>query len=122
MSPPDLVGAGAGALLPSVPSGVVRGTAWLDADGDGLRAPWETPLAGLAVTLEGATVLTDATGRYIFRDVAPGTYTLDVALPEGLAVQLEPVVVGAGRGTAAGIAAVAASVFSIYVPLVIHRP
>ena len=115
-------GGGAGALLPAVPSGVVRGTAWLDADGDGLRAPWEAPLAGVAVTLDGATVLTDDDRRYVFRGVAPGTYTLDVALPAGLAVQLEPVVVGAGRGAAAGIAAVAASVFSIYVPLVIHRP
>ena len=39
-------GGGGGALLPGVPSGVVRGTAWLDADGDGRRAAWEAPLAG----------------------------------------------------------------------------
>ena len=36
-------GGGGAALLPAVPPGVVRGTAWLDSDGDGIRATWRRP-------------------------------------------------------------------------------
>ena len=76
----------------------------------------------MAVTLNGERVLTDANGRYLFRDVAPGSYTLDVLLPAGLSVQLGPVVVSAGRGAAVGIGAVNTPVFSLFLPLVMNKP
>ena len=41
--------------LPAVPAGIVRGTAWLDNNGDGMRQPWESPLAGVPVILNGQT-------------------------------------------------------------------
>ena len=51
-----------------------------------MRQPWETPLSGVPVTLDGGdSVVTDADGRYTFANVVTGTHTLDVNLPDGLA-------------------------------------
>jgi hypothetical protein len=98
-------GGGVGAALAAVGPGQVRGAAWLDGNRDGLRQPWETPLAGIQVTLASATEITNAGGRFIFQDIAPGTYTLGAALPAGLSAALEPVTVSSGRGAAVGIPA-----------------
>ena len=115
-------GQGAGAALALVGPGELRGAAWLDTNGDGLRQPWETPLAGVAVTLNGETTLTDATGRYVFGDVAPGTYALEVALPAGLTATIAPVQLTADRGAVVGIGAVQTPAFSVLLPLAINRP
>jgi hypothetical protein len=34
------------------------------------------PIAGMMVTLEGSSVLTDATGNYTIENIPPGTYTV----------------------------------------------
>jgi hypothetical protein len=93
--------------LPAVPAGVVRGAAWLDGNRDRLRQPWESPLAGVQVTLAGQTSVTDQNGRYAFYNVAAGTHTLSAALPAGLSATLGPVTVSSGRGAAVGIPATA---------------
>ena len=99
--------AGIGAALAAVGPGQVRGAAWLDGNRDGLRQPWESPLAGIQVTLASATEVTDADGRVVFRDITPGTYALSAALPAGLSTTLGPVTVSSGRGAAVGIPATA---------------
>ncbi|NCC35338.1 MAG: hypothetical protein EOM24_25495 [Chloroflexia bacterium] len=111
---------GGGVALGAVPGGVVRGTVWHDADGDGRRQPWEAPLSGVSVTLDGATLVTDANGRYTFFGVTTGRYTLDVTLPDGLTAHIPPVVVSETRGTVAGIMAVPQNRFVVYLPVVIH--
>jgi hypothetical protein len=98
-------GEGLGAALAAVGPGQVRGAAWLDGNRDGLRQPWETPLAGVQVTLAGQTSVTDQNGRYAFYGVAAGTHTLSAALPAGLSAALGPVTVSSGRGAAMGIPA-----------------
>lgn len=109
-------GAGSG-LAVSAP-GEVRGTAWLDTNKDGIRQPWETPLAGITVMLAGQTTVTDATGRYVFREVAAGTYAPAVTLPNGLTASIAPITVSAARGAAVGIAATAGG--RIHLPLVVR--
>jgi hypothetical protein len=89
--------------LPAAPAGVVRGAAWLDGNRDGLRQPWESPLAGVQVTLAGQPSATDQNGRYAFYNVAAGTHTLSATLPAGLSAALGPVTVSSGRGAAVGI-------------------
>ncbi len=100
-------GEGIGAALAAVGPGQVRGLAWLDGNRDGQRQPWEAPLAGVSVTLAGETAVTDADGRFVFRDIAPGTYTLSAALPAGLTATLGPVTVSSQRGAVVGIPAAA---------------
>jgi hypothetical protein len=100
-------GEGLGAALAAVGPGQVRGAAWLDGNRDGLRQPWEAPLAGIQVTLASATEVTGADGRFIFRDIAPGTYTLSATLPAGLSATLGPVTMSSGRGAVVGIPATA---------------
>ncbi|HTU24285.1 MAG TPA: carboxypeptidase regulatory-like domain-containing protein [Pirellulales bacterium] len=50
-------------------------------------ATGQAPLAGVSVTLTGSggteTVATDASGAYSFDNLAPGTYSLSVAVPSG---------------------------------------
>jgi hypothetical protein len=104
--------------LPAVISVMVRGTAWLDNNGDGIRQPWETPLAGVPVTLVGQSMVTDEQGRFAFYGMAAGNYTLTANLPTGLTAHIGSVVVTAGRGAAIGIAAQTASGFKIYLPVV----
>lgn len=106
--------------LPAVPAGTVRGTAWLDTNGDGIRQPWETPLAGISVTVAGQTAVTDAAGRFSFYGVAAGTYPVVVRLPNGLTAQIGPAVVSDGRGAVVGVTAVPQSGFGVYLPVVVR--
>jgi len=111
--------------LPAVPAGEVRGTAWLDTNADGIRQPWETPLAGVTVTVAGQTAITDAKGRYTLYSVAPGTHTLTTSLPSGLTAEIGAMTVGEGRGAAVGVAAVPGSIptdgHELFLP-VVARP
>ncbi|MCB8985563.1 MAG: carboxypeptidase regulatory-like domain-containing protein [Ardenticatenaceae bacterium] len=111
---------GGGVALPSVPGGVVRGTVWHDANGDGRRQPWEAPLSGVSVSLAGAMGVTDENGRFAFYGLAAGSYTLDVALPDGLTAIVPPVVVTAVRGAVVGITAVPQDGFTVYLPVAIR--
>jgi len=90
--------------FPAVPAGTVRGAVWLDENGDGIRQPLETPLAGVPVTVAGQTVATDADGRYSFYGIVPGTYPVVAQLPSGLTEQIGAAVVSADRGAVVGIA------------------
>ncbi|HEV7723318.1 MAG TPA: SdrD B-like domain-containing protein, partial [Iamia sp.] len=66
----------------------VQGAIWLDADGNGTNDAGEVPIPDVTVLLFAAATgdvagsdLTDAEGRYAFRDVAPGRYV--VVIDEG---------------------------------------
>jgi len=63
----------------------IVGRVWMDSDDDGVVDAGERGIAGVTVTLTGtdvagnavtATVDTDASGRYAFPNLAPGTYTV----------------------------------------------
>jgi hypothetical protein len=77
--------------LPELPDhGAVGDFVWCD-DGDGIQEESEPGLGGITVYLKTcrdsmlvATDVTDSTGHYLFEDVAPGSYFLRFALPEGL--------------------------------------
>lgn len=74
--------------------GSIGNSVWLDEDGNGLQDPGETGIPNVTVelwnsghTAQIATAVTDANGNYIFKDVPPGTYQVDVlgtSLPSGL--------------------------------------
>ena len=91
---------GGSLALAAVGSGTVRGAVWHDANNDGIRQPWETPLAGVLVMLNGETVMTDENGRFLFINIAPGSYGVTAVLPDGLSANIGPVTVTAGRGAA----------------------
>jgi len=100
-------GAGGALALPAVPAGTVRGIAWLDSNADGGRDPWESPLAGVTLTLDGGnSAVTDQDGRYFFIQVEAGEHTLSAALPEGLVVALPAFSTSSGRGAVVGLAVV----------------
>ena len=59
----------------------LNGTAFLDADGDGLLSAGETGLANATVRLirdgeEIASLATDEQGRYLFANLSPGWYVI----------------------------------------------
>jgi hypothetical protein len=113
-------GAQGGAMaIPAVPAQMVRGAAWLDWNRDGIRQPWEAPLAGVSVSLDGTrTTVTDQDGRYTFFKVAPGQYALSVDLPDGLQVDIPPVSVTEGRGAAVGLPVTVGSGYRINLPFI----
>lgn len=62
---------------------------WYDLDADGLQDADEIGAAGVTVRLQDAggglvaTTVTDAAGAYLFADLAPGDYRIEVSLPGG---------------------------------------
>ena len=112
-------GSGSALALPAVPPGVVRGTLWLDANGDGLRQPWESPLAGLTVSLDSnRSMVTDQDGRYAFYQVDPGNYTITLDLPSGLQTSIPDFSMTEGRGAVIGLPTTMNSGGIIYLPLI----
>lgn len=109
---------GAGAALPVTPPSVVRGTAWLDTNRDGVRQPWESPLAGVPVSLNGQTRVTDGNGRYAFTGIAVGMYPVTAVLPSSLSAEIGEAIVIDGRGAVVSIAVQAG--FMVYLPLAIR--
>jgi uncharacterized repeat protein (TIGR01451 family) len=82
-------------------SGSIGDRVWNDADGDGVQGAGENGIAGVVLTLTGASrdgvfgtaddtsasTTTDATGNYGFRGLPPGAYRVTVdagSLPDGL--------------------------------------
>lgn len=67
----------------------VKGRVWLDKDYDGAMGESEDGLRGAVLTLiaadgtQAAQTTSQRTGEYSFGGLAPGSYTLRVALPEG---------------------------------------
>lgn len=64
----------------------IKGQAWIDANGDGIRAGTEAKLAGITVQLFNSngpvdTRTTDSQGKYEFIDVQPNAYYLKFSLP-----------------------------------------
>jgi hypothetical protein len=95
----------AAVALPAVDPGIVRGSVWHDANRDGTHQPWETPLSGIVVTLDGGdTATTDAHGRFVFLGVGDGSHTITAQLPDGLEADIPAFTTGDGRGAAVGIA------------------
>ena len=72
-----------------LPPASIAGTVYVDADGDCVYDPEESPLVGVTITLRdasGATVgttTTDADGNYSFDDLAPGEYSVTETQPDG---------------------------------------
>lgn len=76
-----------------IDGGLIQGKAqlgnyvWLDDDKDGIQDAGEQPVAGVTVTLFDATgkvvasTVTDAYGKYIFKDLDPGAYTVQFTPP-----------------------------------------
>jgi cyclophilin family peptidyl-prolyl cis-trans isomerase len=69
-------------------SGVISGTAFIDANSNGVLDPGETTLPGVSVTLSGSTnqgtpvnvvATTDANGAFTFQNVLPGTYSVSAS-------------------------------------------
>jgi uncharacterized repeat protein (TIGR01451 family) len=72
-------------------SRTVLGKVWLDTDGNGRQDAGEPGIAGVQVwSADGEMVITDAHGRYSFRNLRPGTHAL----------RLDTAALGADRGLA----------------------
>lgn len=110
--------AGQGAALAVAAPNTIRGSVWLDSNGDGMRQSWEAPLAGVPVTMAGQTAVTDNNGRFIFIGVAIAAYQLSIALPDGLSTTIIPITISVERGGVIGIAVVERSGWNLYLPLV----
>jgi protocatechuate 3,4-dioxygenase beta subunit len=68
---------------------------WEDLDGDGIQDPGEPGISGVTVRLfnsggtqVGSTV-TDGAGEYLFSNLRPGVYHVEIDLPEGFATTLQ---------------------------------
>ncbi len=65
-------------------NGSISNQVWEDVDGDGVMGPGELPIPGVVVNLLDdmgniiATATTDVDGEYIFPDLPPGDYTVEI--------------------------------------------
>jgi large repetitive protein len=85
-------------------TGTIGDRIWLDLDGDGVQDAGELGLNNVDVTLEGdidgdgiadvsLTTSTDASGNYLFDNLAAGSYTITVdtaTLPDGISQTFDP--------------------------------
>jgi hypothetical protein len=68
------------------PTGEIGDFVWYDVNGNGVQESGEPGIAGVTVTLGGAssaTATTDANGAYLFGGLAAGSYTVTVGTPAG---------------------------------------
>ena len=76
-----------GFMIPAPVLGQISGLVWEDKNKDGIRESDELPKAGVTVQLLDQndtvikTVMTDATGRYLFESLPEGKYRVKVILP-----------------------------------------
>ncbi|HEV7403125.1 MAG TPA: SdrD B-like domain-containing protein [Chthoniobacteraceae bacterium] len=84
------------------------GAVYRDLNNNGVREAGETGIAGASITITGTddrgvavnlTVMTDATGAYVFNSLRPGSYTVTEAQPAGFLDGIDT------RGTVNGVAA-----------------
>ena len=65
---------------------------WADCDNDGIQDASEAGVVGVTVKLLDsagtvvATTMTDANGNYLFKDLVPGSYSVQVVAPTGYAI------------------------------------
>jgi len=73
----------------SAANAIIGDFVWSDYNQNGIQDPGEPGVAGVAVTLKGsggdtvATTTTGPDGRYLFANVAPGQYRVEITLPSG---------------------------------------
>jgi large repetitive protein len=84
---------------------------WIDSNRDGLQDPNETPVPGVLVTLYNetgtpiATAVTDGNGKYLFNNLAAGTYSVGFTnIPDGteFTIQDVDVVIGSDANPLTG--------------------
>ncbi len=77
--------------------GSLSGMVWNDKDRNGIQNVGELPRAGVTVTLLNATgavvstAITDGNGKYLFSNLAPGTYSVSFAKPTATEFTLKDV-------------------------------
>ncbi len=93
--------------VPEEIAAAVGNYVWVDENGDGMQDAGEPGLAGVTVILKNAvgdtvgTRVTDADGNYMFNNLPPGEYTVEIdatTLPAGIAQTTNPVLPGADFG------------------------
>lgn len=100
-------------LFGELTSSQIRGRSFYDRDGDGSQGATATEpgIPGVSVTLSGtdangspvsATTTTDASGDYVFNNIAPGTYTVSETRPTGYLPGLTRAGTVTGAGSTAG--------------------
>ncbi len=96
-------------LQAALPSALISGYVWSDADGDGFRQPGELPFAGVVVVIQKGpcgsaqsvpySAISDADGYFQFRELYGGTYCVSIHASEGN----NAVLLGSGVWTTSGI-------------------
>ncbi len=79
----------AGIIFKEASTASVGDRVWFDSDNDGVQDAGEPGASNVLVALKDnsgntvATVITDATGNYLFTDIMPGTYSVQFSNPIG---------------------------------------
>jgi ELWxxDGT repeat protein len=83
-------GSSAGTQSVAIGNAGISGSKWDDRNGDGVRDPGESGLAGVTINLDlggeggiDATTKTDQSGNYTFNNIPAGTYTVSEVVPAG---------------------------------------